>query len=532
MKLPRHDRPRNVVSELTSLRNIMISPQEAANLQLAKYGAIAEGAKAIGDVAKGIAEIQADEEYINSTLDFEDAAQSISKDVEAYPGKIDETGAPTFDPDKMIKMELDARKAVGNAIYGNMKSGIAKRKFQSYLAQRTVQLNEDFQRKIAIKNTEVLKTSAQYKIDGYIRDDRFPEAKIKAQTSYENGVFTAAEWDSEKNRINIAKDTNVVTDIQTNPNATRGQLQVVADSLRNGIWDPSLGVEDPVISLDDGKKTQFWKEINNRIAGFDEVNESELKAQQERNYRKMAQDIRSGKNITVMDVYDLPPEFMSNTRVNDLVSQIDVGVSYTDNLDTKRHAEDMLMTIRHKTEDMDAALEGYNDWVYMRDDLTTETKNKLMDDATKLVDKIFKDPVLNAALDAEIAGLIDVTQQRSRGATLQDDREERVAAKEMTRDFYNAALAKGNKFDPDKWLKDNAPKYYEAALSASFAELGILDIGSVMVDGKLDRDKVFTILQEEALSRPGNWTPDDIERLIDSKWKKVNALARRMNSGQ
>ena len=58
MQLPRHYNPRSNVSELQSVRAGAISPAEAANVQMAKYGAVAAGAKAIGDVMTSVSDVR------------------------------------------------------------------------------------------------------------------------------------------------------------------------------------------------------------------------------------------------------------------------------------------------------------------------------------------------------------------------------------------------------------------------------------------------------------------------------------------
>lgn len=535
MKLPRHDTARGTVEELQSLRNSQITPEEAARVQALKYGAIATGIKTIGDVASHIANIKAEEEYTDLVTNYESAYSSIKQGIDDMPQEYDKNKKPIYDMDKIVEMERNARNKIVSDLSADIKSGVARRRFNAYVSETKVQRDEQSYARAAVKETEYIREAATTQVEELVRKGSFPEAALRARAGLDKGALRIGEFNEQMRYIGLSRDINVLSKLDMNPEATQGEMKTYVTSLREGKWDPVLGLENPDIQLGDQHKMQFSRQITNRIAGLDVVNDDELKARQEQNYRDLAKRLRNpkpGQPVTVMDIYSLPPEYMTGGRVNDLVKQIDAGVSYTDNQDTVHQAEGMIMYIRHEVDDMEQALEGFHQWVYSRDDITAKKKSELSDLADNLVNKVFQDPVLKSHLDVAIAGLIDVTrQEQGRGGAVQDNREERVAAADMERDYFQEALKQGSEFDPEKWLNDHAPSYYRDALRASFADMGVLNLDSVLDDSnQLDEDKVMAILEANALNLVG-MTEKEIDRLINARWKKVSGLARRMTGG-
>ena len=190
MKLPRYYKAQSVVGELS--RRDSISPGLAASTQLAKYSAIAAGASAIGDVAAGIAEIKADEEYTDSVTTYESALTSIDQGMDnIVKTGDDQFGNPVFDSGEMMNMEREARTKLANDVRSGMKSGSAKRQFDKHVANSRIDRERVVGSKMAHKEAVFIEHGAITKVQTFIATDNFAGATARNDAAWSVGAIGA-----------------------------------------------------------------------------------------------------------------------------------------------------------------------------------------------------------------------------------------------------------------------------------------------------------------------------------------------------
>jgi len=272
MKLPRHDRPRNVVSELTSLRNIMISPQEAANVQLAKYGMLASTASAASEIFKGIAEIKNEEEYTDAITTWESAVNSFNQGIKSMPPDKNDLGELVFDADKVISMERDGRQKITNDIRANIKSGTVKARFDKAIALDKPDRDERLMNQVKQKEAEFIEVKAVNKVYDLVAANQHEAALAKNNASFGNGAYGPVRHSA--NEVYIMKeyaafnkrgDEDYVYTEMNDLNTTPADLQKVLENLANG----TRGDGTP-LSIEEKEKNILMGKLRTKMDTFEE----------------------------------------------------------------------------------------------------------------------------------------------------------------------------------------------------------------------------------------------------------------------
>lgn len=206
MKLPRYNIARSTVGELQSVRSGAISPAEAANVQMAKYGAIAATAKSIGDIAVGIDEIKGEQELIDGVVDFDAATAELDRGIDAIQPSDDGTGNLSFDAQEAIKVELGARKSITNAIRGNMKSGSAKRRFDQYIVNKNLRRNGRVQAALYAKEAEFVGAMAMDKLNTMVQNESYDAAIEYNKQLVKNAIIGAEQFKKNEYTIRNTED--------------------------------------------------------------------------------------------------------------------------------------------------------------------------------------------------------------------------------------------------------------------------------------------------------------------------------------
>ena len=206
MKLPRYIKARSVVPELRSAAAAMISPQEAAQAQMTKFGAIAAGATALSDVAAGIAEIQAEEEYTDAITSYESALNLFDQGLDAMPLEENELGEAVFDPGKMVALEQDGRREILSSIRSSMKSGAARREFDRQVALARPDREAQIAAQMQAKNAVFVETKALGKIQNFIQAKEYDSARAKNDSALTSGAIGAVTHAENKQVIDTSEE--------------------------------------------------------------------------------------------------------------------------------------------------------------------------------------------------------------------------------------------------------------------------------------------------------------------------------------
>ena len=191
MRLPRYTKARSAVAELASRPSI--SPQEAANFQLAKAGAISAGLTALSDVAGGIAEIAAEEEYTDAITTWQSAVNAFDEGLDSMPLDKNEIGEHIYDADLMRDREIEGRRKITSDVRSAIKSTAARIEFDKQIAlakpDRDAQVAARFQQKKAV----FLEVKAIGKVQEFIQAGQYDAARAKNDSSYGTGAIGASK---------------------------------------------------------------------------------------------------------------------------------------------------------------------------------------------------------------------------------------------------------------------------------------------------------------------------------------------------
>ena len=251
MRLPRYtaaQAQQGITQERQSVRAGAITPAERARETTAKYGAIAAGAKAIGDVMVGIAEIKADEELTSAKMNYSNALTSLHDDIDAIPVELDEFGSVIYDEEAMISMEENARNSLYSSISANMKSGIARKEFDEFVAGSGGKVSAKFASDVAAKSTKIVKANVDNQINGLLDNNMFDQADERNEGALRNGAYGAADFYTQKDAIKKRRTVNGVWDvINTAPELVdktdiNEQLDILEDPEFTDIDDNEKGV--------------------------------------------------------------------------------------------------------------------------------------------------------------------------------------------------------------------------------------------------------------------------------------------------
>ena len=503
MKLPRYSE-RSTVSELGSVR--AISPEEAAATAGAKYGAIAAGAKAIGDVMSGIAEIKAERELNNAVTDTNDALAKLKRDVDDMPVQLDGAGNVVFDADKTIKMESEARKSITSAIRGSIKSSGAKRAYDKYMIGVDKQHSATYQATQAERERKSLEANADYRRETLVTEGRFNDALDNARSNVEAGVYSTAHYNNERIAIKKLRDGDVITRILLNPESTDAEIEMLTDSLEKGKWASALGFDEPDIMLSDKEKVAYQNSLYSHESSIDTRNNKQIEDAQEANTAAYLEQVITG-DMSSLDVVGIPLQMVGLSGMKYLLSQtkaFDEGMT---------SAPSAVNGINERIAGMlaDGSLPGQAESIKQAiksdDRIIGEDQIGLFKAVDTAVNSVSKSQPHRRVLDNFLVKLQGLTTEDTFMGSSDDRRSERVAGEQAKTDFWAAYTAGGIDFTTeaaDQWIKDNSVKYYRIALSGTMAEKGF-DINAMPPEKEQAYEWIEAKITTKLKAESTNW---------------------------
>ena len=477
MKTQRYAVPRSTVGELQSAASAQITPQEAANLQMAKYGAIASGASAVSDVLKGVAEIKAEQELNDSVMDMDSALLQLDRDIEKMPVELDEFGNVVSDAEDLVKMEANARKSIMSATRDRLSTRTARRQFDKYAARLNMQRNDVQQTRLIEREKKTMEANSAMRVEKLTNLGRFEEAITQIENDVKTGVISAASYANQKSAIYKARSDTRITQAMLSPTITIAELELMSDEILNNQWhdgDMNLtsqeryaaGVkilskmksmeEEPGIEAENASKAVFDKLLPSVLDGKTSVEDLIT-------YRDALGDTQFNKLLGYAVTERRRPPASTNAVLEDYderASQLVLGysademgfVNWEDTVDDFIHAMSMEESISQAD--------------------YTRIKGTL--DAASA--KLRRDPELASMLDVEYQKLTGHTVAQSILGTVPKDKTAQIAGSRLLRDYYREVARLGPEDAVDgaaAWLDKNIPKYHAGVSDGILAKYDV-----------------------------------------------------------
>ena len=275
---------------------MMISPQEAANLQLAKYGAIAATASAASEVFKGIAEIKNEEEYTDAITTWESAVNSFNQGIKSMPPDKNDLGELVFDADKVISMERDGRQKITNDIRANIKSGTVKARFDKAIALDKPDRDERLMNQVKQKEAEFIEVKAVSKIDDLVRAKSYPAAREKADASLGNGAISPVKHAAKMQYINETEEFDYFYGITNAEDFNQEDAEVALTAISQH------EIDGETLNLSMQQLSPIRAKLLSRYAEVEAAQEEVIQDAQFMNYLDIQERIAKGENVTEQDL--------------------------------------------------------------------------------------------------------------------------------------------------------------------------------------------------------------------------------------
>ena len=281
---------------------------------MVKYGAIAAGAKAVGDVMTGIAEIKADEELTSARMNYSTGVSQIHANLLSINPEEDEFGNLQYDEEKIIKEEAQAVKLLQADIRTNMRYGTARRAFdktllrggastgsQTSTASGTTTSSSRFAAKVGSISAEVIESNVDNQIGGLLNADLFDAADERNAQALSNGAYGVTKFNEQRDVIRKRRTVNGAWDVINTPPS------VVDKSDINEQLDV---LEDPDFSdIEDPEKNALIGKLRTQLDTLDQVVEENRDDHYREVYNKLLPVAVSGQ-LPLSELIDsgIPPD--------------------------------------------------------------------------------------------------------------------------------------------------------------------------------------------------------------------------------
>jgi len=483
------------------VRSGAITPGEAANVQLAKYSAIAAGAKAVGDVMTGIAEIKAEEELSSSVSMYRSAMIGLGDDIDSIPDEIDEMGLPTYDADKTSNMAAEARSSIVSAIRGNIKSAIARRRFDAAMAVDKPQQEESYQIKTTGRAVEALKARA---------DDTITKLVNKGQTDLaleylmDNvAIYGAAGYTTKKAEIEKGRSTYRLDRAMESQTITVNELDVMLDSLNDNKWP------DGEMLLTSQEKYMYTSKVLAKMKGLEEEPGLEDEKQSADTFDELLPGVLDGR----MGVEDLPVyRDMLGKKYDKLLGYAITArtrpVKSSPGVVKMYDEQSAQLVLGYPVDQMgmvnwEDKIEEYTHAMSMDGAITTADYERIKNKLEGAVTNLKNNPELGRMLDVEYGKLTGHTVAQSILGTVPKDKTAEIAGSRLILDYYREVSRLGPKDVVDGtncWMKDKIPSSHTGVPDAILKEYG-LDGMPLDASGKVDFLKLELLMLEKSIAK-------------------------------
>jgi hypothetical protein len=282
MKLPRYSE-RSTVGELQSLRNVVQTPQEAAAVQAAKYGAIAAGAQAIGDVVQGIAEIKSEEEYETAKTQYSIVNRQLETAFDDQKVEVDEFGNSSYDADEAMTKIREARAKLEADVFATIKSKSAQRSFAAYIADESESSEIKYMAAVAEKSKQVMEYQQVVDVAN-LRDAKdYDGAVARSEAALRKGTITSVQYQKQVKDTGILKDSNYIYEELGRPDVSPQDLNDLLDNIANGVHPDG----SPMVTDDQKRLYAFRSAVNTRLNMFEENKDEGIKTVERETFNEL-----------------------------------------------------------------------------------------------------------------------------------------------------------------------------------------------------------------------------------------------------
>ena len=456
---------------------------------MAKYGAVAAGAKAIGDITFAAAEMRGEQELNNAVTDINDGLLNLDSGIENAETTFDADGMVVYDADKINKFELTERKAlIGNA-RDKIKTASARRRFDDYTMRLNMQRNEQVQHQTFERERKTMLANSKERTKQLKQAGRWNDAISNVESDARIGVLGASELYDEKRAIREERDIDVITNAMLNPETTDTDIRLITESLTNGKWSSLLGFKDPTIELGDKERVMWQNQLYGEAASMDDkLNEKVVKAQEQMT-DEYFQEIAKG-NMDSISVSQIPLNEVGVAGKKYLVSQQKSNKegAISSPAEVSQAESKILDLIINGSKSGDP--ERVKLWIRGNTRIVGDDQLTLMKQIDTVVNNVDNQRPQRAALHSVLVQLQGLTTEDTFVGSSDDKRSERIAGTQLKGAFWAYGSSRGAEFteeDAQAWLEDNKVDYFRVALADTLATKGV-DI-TAMPSDRIEADK-------------------------------------------
>ena len=194
MKLPRRPTSNVIVNELQSQRNAMITPQEAANVQLAKYGAVQAGLEAAGRVFTEVADVRRKTQQAKDEISYQtnennlDVAYTNLKNDPNLKKPVQDDGTSTAD---YFQRESDALLATYKKGLDDIVDPEAKKRAEQLLSNREAKMRAEMSGDAGVIESRAAEASFITSMNEAMDAGNTDGGRALLASAYSNGLVDA-----------------------------------------------------------------------------------------------------------------------------------------------------------------------------------------------------------------------------------------------------------------------------------------------------------------------------------------------------
>ena len=498
----------------------MISPAEAANVQMAKYGALAAGATAISDVAAGVAEIQANEELSSATAQFQASIGSIDTALAQKPYETDEKGRLVSDSKNIVNEERAARMQLAGDIRANIKSGAARKAFDQWMTETGAQRDSAYQAKMIERESAVITARLNVDVNNMLDAGEYDSARQRIDDGVSNGAMSPLQYIKAQREI----DTREVTDqIYTVLNAPLDEINPDdVDTLLTKMESDEFDL------LTGAQKYSYINQLNNKLSNLGGDIEAAEAEQQRQIYHALL--VKGSKGELSLPML-LNSGLTDKTYFKDILTQTrqEDGGSTSDAA-VKRAFEVSMQQLM---------MTGYDgDWgqrvTQLKDSILTPGNGLTFDDSTKMATKldslesgIFSTPLYQNLSRQAFENIVGFDEGLLGEVTAGLQAQYKVTA-DVGREFQQALMRKAEALGPSR--QDELDKWVESAKNGYRLLAGRKNLEKVGVNVTIPEDGILTEeLRLDISKQLQTWytkTADGAEADIQSIDAQINSVIK------
>ena len=457
---------------------------------MVKYGAIAAGAKAVGDLAGSMADIRAREEASSAEAVYKSSLAQLDDELRRTETEFDASGLPMYDPDEEVMTERDRRKLIVGEIRGGIKSNVAKRAFDAMVAQDKPIREEQYLNLTFNKETEHLKTRADVTIEGLVNlgQTELAEDYLKENIDiYGIGGYTVKMQEIQKGKSLYRLDTAIGS-----PTVTEHELEAVMDSLNNNAWS------DGDMNLTSNEVYRYQVRVMGKIKSMQELPGLEAEKASKALFDELVPDFLDG-NKTVEDLAQYRGA-LSDAEYNKLL-----GYAVTERRRPTASAPAVLMDYDEGASQLvlgyPADEMGFINWeetvgdyihaMSMDESISQTDYQRIKTTLESAVKNLRNNPELAAMLDIEYQKLTGHTVAQSILGTVPKDKTAQTAGARLLLGYYREVSRLGPEDAVEgatKWLDKNIPSYHAGVSDGILSKYRINDVP--MRNGTIDYDRL------------------------------------------